>query len=216
MNPTLLIVAKAPVAGLAKTRIGRVRGHDHAAQIASAALLDTLSTAAATGWPVVVALTGHLADAARHDEIATALAGTRVIEQRGDGFGERLANAHLDADAGHGVVQVGMDSPQVTVDDYEQARDALRRRSTVLGPASDGGWWLLGVQHGRDAAVLPHVEMSRPDTAERTIAALGGQAELLRTLTDIDTWEDVLAVAAGLPGSHLSRAVQHLSSAVSA
>lgn len=208
MNPTLLIVAKAPVPGLAKTRIGRVRGHAHAAEIAAAALLDTLATAASTGWPVVVAMTGHLSDAARSDEIATALADVTVVEQRGDDFGERLANAHVDADAGHGVVQVGMDSPQVTVADYEQAGEALRRGATVLGPASDGGWWLLGVQQGRDAAVLPAVPMSRPDTAERTIEALGGEVELLRTLTDIDTWDDVVAVAADLPGSHLSRTVQ--------
>lgn len=208
MNPTLLIVAKAPVPGLAKTRIGRVRGHAHAAEIAAAALLDTLATAASTGWPVVVAMTGHLSDAARSDEIATALADVTVVEQRGDDFGERLANAHVDADAGHGVVQVGMDSPQVTVADYEQAGEALRRGATVLGPASDGGWWLLGVRQGRDAAVLPAVPMSRPDTAERTIEALGGGVELLRTLTDIDTWDDVVAVAADLPGSHLSRTVQ--------
>ena len=208
MNPTLLVVAKAPVPGLAKTRIGRVRGHAHAAEIAAAALLDTLATARATGWPVVVAMTGDLADAARRDDIEAALVGTRVVEQRGDGFGERLANAHLDADTGHGVVQVGMDSPQVTVDDYEQARDALRRGSTVLGPASDGGWWLLGVQHGHEAQVLPGVEMSRDDTADRTKRALGGEFALLRTLTDIDTWEDVLTVAAELPASHLAGAVQ--------
>ncbi len=208
MNPTLLIVAKAPVPGLAKTRIGQVTGHVLAAEIAAAALLDTLSTAASTGWPVVVAMTGNLADAARGEEIMAALADTRVIEQRGDGFGERLANAHLDADAGHGVVQVGMDSPQVTVDDYEKAGDALRRGSTVLGPAADGGWWLLGVQRGSDAQALPRVEMSRPDTAERTIAALGVDVTFLRTLTDIDTWDDVRAVAADLPESHLSRALR--------
>ena len=50
--------------------------------------------------------------------------------------------------------------------------------------------------------------MSRADTAERTIAALGGEVELLRTLTDIDTWDDVLKVAADLPGTHLSHTVQ--------
>ncbi len=213
MNPTLLIVAKAPVPGLAKTRIGRVRGHAHAAEIAAAALLDTLETAAATGWPVVVAMTGDLAEATRGDEIAGALESTRVVQQRGDGFGERLANAHLDADAGHGVVQVGMDSPQVTVADYEQAADALRSGSTVLGPATDGGWWLLGVQRGSDAAVLPDVEMSRADTGERTALALGGDVHLLRPMTDIDTWEDVLAVAADLPGSHLDGAVLKVAAA---
>lgn len=210
MNPTLLVVAKAPVPGLAKTRIGQVTGHARAAEIAAAALLDTLATASATGWPVVVAMTGQLDQAARRDEIAAALAHTRVVRQRGEGFGERLANAHLDADAGLGVVQVGMDSPQVTVEDYAQAAAALRRGSTVLGPASDGGWWLLGVQRGSDAAPLPRVEMSRADTAEQTIAALGGEVDLLRTLTDIDTWADVLAVAAELPGSHLARSVQEV------
>ena len=157
MNPTLLIVAKAPVPGLAKTRIGRVTGHEHAAEIAAAALLDTLATAAATGWPVVVALTGDLADATRGEQIAAALAPTRVITQRGDGFGARLANAHVDADAGHGVVQVGMDSPQVTVSDYEQAaswvdgaRSCLRRRVVAArGPARQRR---RGPAGGRDVA----------------------------------------------------------------
>ncbi|WP_229053817.1 DUF2064 domain-containing protein [Aeromicrobium sp. Leaf350] len=207
MNPTLLVVAKAPVAGFAKTRIGRERGHAQAAEVAAASLLDTLETAIAVGWPVVVAMTGDLHDAARGDEIAAALTATRVVPQRGETFGERLANAHLDADSGHGVVQVGMDSPQVTVDDYEQAGAAVLDGSTVLGPASDGGWWLLGVPRGQDAHVLPAVPMSQDDTGEQTARALGGDVHRLRTLTDLDTWADVLTVADQMPGSHLARAV---------
>ncbi|GAA1729412.1 TIGR04282 family arsenosugar biosynthesis glycosyltransferase [Aeromicrobium alkaliterrae] len=205
--PTLLIVAKAPVPGLAKTRIGRVLGHARAAEIAAASLLDTLETAATVGWPVVVAMTGDLSRATRGAEITAALSDVRVVEQRGETFAERLAHAHLDADAGHGVVQVGMDSPQVTRDDYKQAGRALARGTTVLGPASDGGWWLLGVQRGTDAAALADVPMSRDDTADRTIEALGGQVDLLRTLTDMDTWADALAIAADLPGTHLAAVV---------
>lgn len=206
-SPTLLVVAKAPVAGLAKTRIGREQGHARAAEIAAAALLDTLETATAVGWPVVVALTGNLDDAARSAEIRAALDPTRVVPQRGTSFAERLVHAHLDADDGHGVVQVGMDSPQVTVADYEQAGRSLERGSIVLGPATDGGWWLLGLPSGQQARVLADVEMSRDDTCARTVEALGGQVDLLRPLTDVDTWSDVITVAAGLPGSHLARAV---------
>jgi hypothetical protein len=211
-SPTLLIVAKAPVAGFAKTRIGAEQGHDRAAEVAAAALLDTLETATTAGWPVVVALTGELGDAARSTEIARALEATRVVAQRGNTFGERLAHAHLDADAGHGVVQVGMDTPQVTVDDYLAAGRALQDGASVLGPATDGGWWLLGLRDGRDAHVLTDVPMSRLDTGELTVQALANlhphhDVPLLRPLTDLDTWADVLAVAAELPGSHLARAL---------
>ena len=107
-DPTLLVVAKAPVPGLAKTRIAATIGDAAAAELAAAALLDTLETVVALGWPVVVAMTGDLGEAARTDEITRALSGVRVIAQRGEGLGERLAHAHADADGGHGVVQVGM------------------------------------------------------------------------------------------------------------
>ena len=209
-TPTLLIVAKAPVAGFAKTRIGAEQGHDRAAEVAAAALLDTLATATSVGWPVVVALTGDLAEATRSTEIRRVLDSKRVVAQRGETFGERLAHAHLDADSGRGVVQVGMDTPQVTVDDYLAAERALQDSPCVLGPATDGGWWLLGLRHGRDAHVLTDVPMSRSDTGELTLRALGGDVALLRSLTDLDTWDDVLAVAAELPESHLARAVQQV------
>ena len=90
-DPTILVVAKAPVPGLAKTRVAATVGDAAAAELAAAALLDTLETVAALGWPVVVAMTGDLGEAVRVDEITRALSGVRVVPQRGDGLGERLA-----------------------------------------------------------------------------------------------------------------------------
>ena len=207
--PTLLVVAKAPVPGEAKTRIARTVGDDVAADLAAAALLDTLATATAVGWPVVVAMTGDLSRAARSDEIRAALEPLRVVPQRGDGLGERLANAHVDASAGStaGVVQVGMDTPQLLVADYLDAGRTVELGSIVVGPATDGGWWLLGLPDPTLAAALADVEMSTSDTGARTVEALGGDVVTLRTLPDMDTWDDAVAIAGSVPMSRIADAV---------
>ena len=95
---TVLVVAKAPEPGRAKTRLAATVGDDVAANIAAAALLDTLDAVAAA--PVaarVVALTGDLNEAAGVAELRQRLASFTVIEQRGEDFADRLANAHADA-----------------------------------------------------------------------------------------------------------------------
>lgn len=205
--PVVLVVAKAPVPGLAKTRIAATVGDDAAAEIAAAALLDTLTTATATGWKVVVAMTGDLAAAARSDEIQAALEPLTVIEQRGEDFAHRLANAHVDADAPDGVVQVGMDTPQLLVADYLDAGRRVEIGGRVLGPASDGGWWLLGLPDPSEAVALAAVPMSTDDTADLTEQALGGEIIRLRTVRDMDTWDDAVAIAQEIPISRLADAV---------
>lgn len=205
--PTILVVAKAPVPGLAKTRIAATVGDEVAADVAAAALLDTLATATAVGWPVVVAMTGDLSQAARADEIRAALEPLRVVDQRGDGLAERLAHAHVDAEAPDGIVQVGMDTPQLLVADYLDAGRTVELGSVVIGPATDGGWWLLGLPDPTLAQQLLGVEMSRDDTGARTEEALGGDVVRLRTVADMDTWDDAIAIAADIPISRLADAV---------
>jgi len=110
----LLVVAKAPVPGLAKTRLAATIGDGAAADVAAAALLDTLDAVA--NAPVaarIVALTGDLGAASRRIELEARLTGFTVIEQRGAGFADRLANAHADASSAAGglpVLQIGMDT----------------------------------------------------------------------------------------------------------
>jgi len=200
---TLLVVAKAPVPGLAKTRLAADVGAEVAADIAAAALLDTLDAVAAA--PVsrrVVALTGDLRMACRSDEIADRLADFTVIAQRGDGFAERLACAHEDAAApGLPVVQIGMDTPQVTPDLLAECGRALVA-DAVLGLAADGGWWVLGVRDAAMAGCLRDVPMSQPDTGELTLAALhdaGLRVHLVTELADVDTVADIAEVRRGCP-----------------
>jgi uncharacterized protein len=209
---TLLVVAKAPVPGRAKTRLAATVGDQIAAEIAAAALLDTLEAVAAT--PVatrVVALTGELDAAADADEIRRRLASFSVIGQRGNDFGERLANAHADAAAvdGHPVLQIGMDTPQVTAELLGECGRRLAESSAVLGFARDGGWWALGVDSPALAECLRDVPMSQPDTGVLTLKSLrsnGVGVTLLDELADFDIADDVAAVRAGCrPGSRFAQ-----------
>ncbi|MCW2830126.1 MAG: glycosyltransferase [Aeromicrobium sp.] len=206
-TPTILVVAKAPVPGFAKTRIAETIGDDAAAGLAAAALLDTLATVSAIGWPTVVAMTGDLTAATRSDEIATALEPLRVVEQRGDSFAARLAHAHVDAGAEHGIVQVGMDTPQATVRDYLDAGHLVGEGKRVLGPAEDGGWWLLGLPDPADATALADVPMSQDDTGVLTEQALGGGLLRVRALRDMDSLDDARVIAETIPISHLAVAL---------
>lgn len=193
---TVLVVAKAPVPGLAKTRLAASVGAEVAADIAAAALLDTLDAVAAA--PVsrrVVALTGDLEQACRAAEIANRLTGFDVIAQRGDCFAERLAHAHEDAAApGLPVLQIGMDTPQISPALIDECGQALWDADTVLGLAADGGWWVLGVQDPAMAGCLCGVPMSQPDTGARTLLALfdaGLGVRLVDELADVDTIADI-------------------------
>ncbi|OBH02971.1 MULTISPECIES: DUF2064 domain-containing protein [unclassified Mycobacterium] len=195
---TVLVVAKAPEPGRAKTRLAATVGDRVAADIAAAALLDTLDAVAAA--PVaarVVALTGELDAAAASAEIRQRLASFAVIPQRGDDFADRLANAHADSADGHPVLQIGMDTPQVTAALLSACARKLLGAPAILGMAHDGGWWVLGVAAPTMAECLRTVPMSRPDTGELTLKALrdnGIRVTQVQRLADIDVADDVAAV----------------------
>jgi len=204
-DPVLLIVAKAPVAGFAKTRLAVDVGTDAAADLAAASLLDTLSTARSTGWAVVVAMTGDLSEAARRAALEEALTGVALVPQEGATFSARLAAAHASAMRvcrGRPVMQIGTDTPQASVDDLAAAQQLLSVHGSVLGPALDGGWWLLGLTDPTRAACLVDVPMSRGDTGQLTSEALqarGCHVALTTVLQDVDGVEDAERVAGRYP-----------------
>lgn len=211
MTPHLLLTAKAPVAGLAKTRLGAIIGPDAAADLAAAALLDTIEACAISFASCHLALAGDLDRAERSDEIAAALAGWQVFEQQGDTFGARLAHAHTHV--GGPVVQVGMDTPQLTPVLLAEVVAALGRHDAVLGPAADGGWWVLALRDPARAGVLVDVPMSRPSTYAdtRTLLALGNEpVGTVGVLRDVDTVQDAELVAAGAPSTRFARAWREL------
>lgn len=204
----VLVVAKAPVAGQAKTRLGAEVGMAAAAELAAAALLDTLAAAAAYAGPgrCHVALAGDLADGAAADELRRALDGWVVRPQIGGGFDERLAHAH--ADVPGPVVQVGMDTPQLTPALLAEVVAGLASHDAVLAPAEDGGWWALALRDPGAAGALRGVPMSTPETYVATRAALedaGLSVGTASTLVDVDEVDDAHRVAAAAPSTRFAR-----------
>ena len=144
----LLVVAKAPVPGLAKTRLTPPATPHQAAEIAAAALLDSLDAVLATPGAVpVVAMTGDVAQAARTDELRARLDRVVVVEQRGARFADRLANAHADAGAAVSRFADGADRHGHPAGHARTAEaDGCRAQPTrtprsVRPPTAAGGCW---------------------------------------------------------------------------
>jgi len=204
-----LVVAKAPVAGRVKTRLGAVIGMEAAARVAAAALLDTLTACRTAFDECHLALDGDLRGARSETAIRDLLQGWTVHPQRGGSLGQRLAHAHADAGGTGPTVQVGMDTPQLTAGDLLEVADASQHGNAVLGPAADGGWWVLALHDPVAAACLAEVPMSRADTYLRTRHALQRTAQsvaVARMLRDVDTVADADAVSSALAGGHFQRA----------
>jgi rSAM/selenodomain-associated transferase 1 len=200
---TLAVIAKAPAAGRTKTRLCPPCTPQQAAELAAAALADTLRAVAAT-------------PAARHVVVLDGAPGNwlpsrvGVIPQRGEGLADRLAAAFTDL--GGPTLVIGMDTPQVTPRLLAAALSALARSDAVLGPAPDGGYWAIGL-HEPDPAVFAGVPMSHPRTGAEQRArlrTLGLAMRRLPVLRDVDAIDDARAVAALAPHTRFARCLARL------
>ena len=215
-GPSILILAKSPEPGRVKTRLCPPLTPVQAADLAAAALLDTIAAArGVSGAHPVAVMTGLLERAARRAALIDALREVVVVPQRGSSLGERIAAAHRDGADGRRTLQVGMDTPQVGADMLAAADRSLMTRGidAVLGLAPDGGWWAMGLRNPAHAELIAEVPTSRDDTGERTLAALragGLRVALLPEVSDVDTAADAATAAAAAPGSLFGRAVAAL------
>ena len=206
----LLVIAKEPVPGLVKTRLSPPYTPEQAAQLAAAALGDTLEAVQAVpGTDAILVLSGrrpHFVDAA-----------LPVVVQRGDGLAARLSAAFEDAAGDGPVLLVGMDTPQLTPTLLTSACAVLASAASgaaspvaVLGPAADGGWWALGLTRGQPR-LLDGVPMSSSQTAVATRARLverGYRVVDLPELRDVDLPADAAQVAAAAPLTGFAAAVR--------
>ena len=203
MTAVLVVIAKAPVQGRVKTRLCPPCTPAHAAAIAKASLVDTLTTVAAVPAPRRLLALDGAAGPWVPDPF-------EVVPQRAGGLADRLADVFKRA--GGPAFVVGMDTPQLTPALLAHAARQLRQADAVLGLANDGGYWGIGL-HTPDPAVFAGVPMStvRTGAAQRArMGLLGLHPRILAPLTDVDTFEDALAVAAEAPGTRFAEHVAAL------
>lgn len=203
----IAVLAKEPVPGRVKTRLCPPYSAAQASRLASAALCDTLDAVART-------TVAHRLLVLEGDPSEWRRPHFRVLEQRGAGLAERLENALIDVEAiAHcPVLVIGMDTPQLQPDVLEQAAATLLVNDAVLGPATDGGFWAIGVRVPR-AGLCTGVQMSRADTGEqqrRRLRGLGLDPAELDALTDVDDVVSAAIVAALAPRTRFARLVTSL------
>jgi len=228
----LAVMAKPLVRGAVKTRLAAELGDDEALAVYERLLLGTLAQAELLGGTDLVLAearedgshTGPVGDPPA-DPLAGRSAHWRRLAQRGDTLGARLAGVFADLFAGgaSSVVAVNSDSPRIPIIYLEQAfTDLAPARSPgriVLGPAADGGYYLIGIDaatwraHG-DAvtALLTSSPMSTASLLAYTLRAAGArglEALQLPLWMDVDEPAD-LAVLARLDGDAPLRGEQSL------
>jgi uncharacterized protein len=196
---TLVVIAKEPLPGRAKTRLHPPLSLQQAAQLAAAAIDDTLAgVAAVPATRRILLFDGAVTPAAA--------AGYEIVPQVSGELDERLA-AIFDSCTGPTLL-IGMDTPQVTAGDLAPAFTAWPDDVDAwFGPADDGGFWALGMREPR-GDLIRGVPMSRGDTGEHQLARLAEahlRVGMLPTLTDVDTIESARSVAALAPTTRFAR-----------
>ncbi|MFE7750519.1 DUF2064 domain-containing protein [Streptomyces sp. NPDC057428] len=205
----LLVIAKEPLPGRVKTRLTPPFSPEEAAELAAAALQDTLRTVLALpARRRVLVLEGRPGP--------WTPPGFDVVPQCAGTLDERIAAAF--ATCTGPALLVGMDTPQITPALLAPALspDGWDGCDAWFGPAEDGGFWALGLA-APDPGLVRGVPMSRPDTGALQRARLtefGLTVRDLPPLRDVDTAEDAAHVAAIAPHGRFAQAHTRLSRAV--
>lgn len=201
----LLVIAKEPLPGRAKTRLCPPCTPDEAARLAHSALLDTLAVVARTPTRRRVLIFEGDGERFRPP-------GFELIPQRGDGLAERLAAAF--EDVAEPALLVGMDTPQLTPELLSEGLEALADPAVdvVFGPALDGGYWSVGVKQA-DRQLFAGVPMSESHTwteQRARVQKLGLRLHEQPALRDVDTFADAQAVARQAPNSRFAKTLEQV------
>lgn len=189
----ILIFAKAPVAGLAKTRLIPSLGAQGAAELARRMLSHTLEQAVlADVGPVELCVTPAPADPA-WQEFTTPAKVTWSDQGEGD-LGARMARAtRRNVDAGDAVLLIGTDCPALDAAQLRAAAQSLETFDATLVPSADGGYVLLGLKRYH-ASLFTDIEWSTDTVTRETLHRLdrsGCRVQVHSTVHDIDEPADL-------------------------
>lgn len=172
-RPTLILFLRVPAIGRGKTRLAAGIGKVEAWRLSRTMTAGVLRRVRDPRWRLVVRATPD-----------GALAGAEP-QGRGD-LGQRLKRA-IRAHAHGPVAVIGTDAPDLNAARIARAFASARRHGAAIGPAADGGFWILALSASSARKIaFEDVRWSTAHACADTVAALGGKVARLETLVDID------------------------------
>ena len=185
-EPRIIIFVKAPRPGFVKTRLAATIGNE-AACAAYCQLTENVLAHLAPLPHLEIRFTPDDAE----KEITQWLRGDWSDRPQGNGdLGERMHRAFTEANSP--AIIIGSDCPQVKLNDFITAAKTLQTHDAVIGPATDGGYWLIGL-NAPCPALFNGIEWSTGGVLQSTLAKAdeaGLSVQLLRELADVDTGAD--------------------------
>ena len=198
------IICKTPAAGKSKTRLCPPLRPDECAAISACFIGDLGRTIAGLRHPATRPYAVYTPAGTEAELLRLLPAFSLTLQGEGD-LGARMRHVCGTLLARHGrAVLIGADAPQLRAEDLLAACAALDAHAHALGPSEDGGFWLFATRVAVPDAAWSDTPWSQADTAVRFVDALGvdalGDATIatLRPLCDVDTVEDLAALAEAL------------------
>jgi uncharacterized protein len=198
----LVIFAKAPIPGQVKTRLCPPLTADEAATLHGSFVLDTLERTKAAVGKLKLPFDRYLACSPSSTgvffKIMEERQGVKLIDQVGDDLGARMNQVFetMFASGYQHVLIVGTDVPSLPLEYYQQALALLDKHDLVLGPAHDGGYYLIGLN-----TPMPALFENIPWSTDRVFSltrkkadGLGVSPALLSAWRDIDSIDDLKAL----------------------
>lgn len=189
-NDLLIVFVRNLIDGKVKTRLARTLGTDKAMAIYAELIRHTYSVTCSLPCDKAVYYSDFIEDNDlwNHDAFLK-------MQQRGGDLGKRMLNAFRDA-FGNGyqrVVLIGSDTFQIGSNHLQSAFEQLARSDVVIGPAHDGGYYLIGMKQ-LHAQLFKNKQWSSDQLLQATLEDLrniNGSYHLLEELVDIDTEDDL-------------------------
>lgn len=194
----LIVMARWPAPGRCKRRLAQELGAARAAQIQARLTVHTLAAArdARQGYGLELVLAVEGLGGLAASRWGQALGADRTVLQGRGALGLRMQRQFQRAarDGASKVVLIGSDLPELEASDLSAAFTSLGHCQGVLGPALDGGYWLIGLRRP-EPELLAGIAWGGAQVLEQTLAAMarrGLEPELLTRRGDLDWARDLL------------------------
>lgn len=188
-RPRLVVMLKQPRAGRVKTRLGKDIGMTTAVWWFRHQTRRLLREITDSRWETILAIAPDNAVSAPSE---WPLSFRRIAQGRGD-LGARMNRTFRQIQLGPTLI-IGGDIPEIRKHHLTSAFKELGSKDAVLGPADDGGYWLIGLKSKRNAPAgfLKNVRWSTPYAMQDTITTMPGmKLAFIAELADVDSGHDL-------------------------